>query len=162
MPVQDSRFDPLENSQTVDSPVTSPMDPIELRDTLLSYPAVTEEQPFGPEVVVYKVLGKMYALSRYEMPLTVNLKCDPDWAKQLRKEHEAVQPGYHMNKKHWNTVTLDGSLPRKLVTEMITQSYQLVVQGLSLKNQKKVKEASRTPRKKENDWRSEFLRDMAE
>ena len=113
------------------------MDPNELRDTLLNYPAVTEEQPFGPDVIVYKVAGKMYALSQYEVPLTVNLKCDPERALELRKQYDAVQPGYHMNKRHWNTVTLDGSLSRSLTEELIKHSYDLVVQGLSKKDQMK-------------------------
>ena len=138
------------------------MDPNELRDTLLNYPAVTEEQPFGPDVIVYKVAGKMYALSQYEVPLTVNLKCDPERALELRKQYDAVQPGYHMNKRHWNTVTLDESLSRSLTEELIKHSYDLVVQGLSKKDQMKVKEASSTPRKEEEDWRAEFLRDMSD
>lgn len=138
------------------------MDPNELRDTLLNFPAVTEEQPFGPDVVVYKVMGKMYALSTYETPLEANLKCDPDRAIKLRKQYEAVQPGYHMNKRHWNTVRFDGSLPSDLAMELIQHSYDLVVKGLSKKDQKKVKEASSSPRKEEDDWRAEFLRDISE
>ena len=109
------------------------MEPNELRDTLLSFKAVTEEQPFGPDVVVYKVLGKMYALSAYETPLQVNLKCEPDLAVQLRNRFEAVKPGYHMNKKHWNTLVLDESLPGELVSELIHHSYDLVVKGLPAK-----------------------------
>lgn len=138
------------------------MNPNDLRDTLLEFPSATEEQPFGPEVVVYKVMGKMYALSAYETPLTVNLKCNPDRSLELRRQYDSVQPGYHMNKKHWNTLTLDGSLPHSLVTELIQHSYDLVVQGLSKKDQKKVKEASTKPRNQENDWHAQFLRDISE
>lgn len=138
------------------------MEPTDLRDTLLKFPAVTEEQPFGPDVVVYKVLGKMYALSAYKNPLTVNLKCDPDRVISLRKDYAAVQPGYHMNKKHWNTVTLDGSLPPKLIRDLIQHSYDLVVLGMSKKDQRKVKEASTTRSTPKNDWREEFIRDISE
>jgi predicted DNA-binding protein (MmcQ/YjbR family) len=138
------------------------MDPNELRDTLISLPAVTEEQPFGPDVIVYKVLGKMYALSAYEIPLTVNLKCEPERAVALRHQYEAVNPGYHMNKKHWNTVTLDGSIPHDEVIEMIHHSYNLVVKGMSKKDQAKVKEKSSRPTSSDNDWREEFLRDISQ
>ena len=138
------------------------MDPTDLRNALLSLPAVTEEQPFGPDVIVYKVMGKMYALSQYDIPLSVNLKCDPERAIELRRKYEAVAPGYHMNKKHWNTLTLDGTLGPDQVTELIQHSYDLVVQGLSKKDQKKVKEASSTPLEEEKHWRAEFLRDMSE
>ena len=91
----------------------------------------TEEFPFGPKAAVYKVAGKMFAtLSPDDVPPQMNLKCDPDRAVMLRGEHEAIIPGYHMNKKHWNTLILDGSLPDSLVTELIDHSYDLVVGGL--------------------------------
>jgi predicted DNA-binding protein (MmcQ/YjbR family) len=90
-----------------------------------------ETTPFGPEVLVYKVAGKMFALSNpSDVPARLNLKCDPERAVELREEHEAVIPGYHMNKKHWNTVILDGSLPPRLVAELIDHSYELVVASL--------------------------------
>ena len=74
----------------------------------LSFPGVTEEEPFGPEVVVYKVMGRMFALVDYDsVPPTMNLKCDPDRALDLRDVHEAIRPGWHMNKRHWNTLDLD-------------------------------------------------------
>ncbi|MCB1121884.1 MAG: MmcQ/YjbR family DNA-binding protein [Verrucomicrobiae bacterium] len=138
------------------------MDPNQLRNLLLNRPSVTEEEPFGPGVIVYKVLGKMYALSTYDQPLQVNLKCDPDRAVVLRNRHEAIEPGYHMNKKHWNTLTLDGSLPGELVEDLVRHSYELVVSGMSKKDQAKVKEASSHPSSDENNWREEFLRDMSE
>ncbi len=92
---------------------------------------VEETTPFGPDVLVYKVCGKMFALAvPDDVPPRVNLKCDPDWAEELRDEHEAVIPGFHMNKRHWNTVILDDSLPAELVRKMINHSYALVVKGL--------------------------------
>ena len=138
------------------------MDPNELRDLLLDYPAVTEEQPFGPDVIVYKVLGKMYALSAYESPLTVNLKCEPDYALELRNQFEAVNPGFHMNKKHWNTVTIDGSISKETIQELIQHSYNQVVKGMTKKDQGKVKEMSKKTDLSNQDWRKEFLRDISE
>ncbi|MCX4663778.1 MmcQ/YjbR family DNA-binding protein [Streptomyces uncialis] len=107
------------------------MTPAALRSLCLSFNASAEEFPFGPEASVFKVLGKMFALSRLDArPLTVNLKCDPDDAVRLRAEHPgAVLPGYHMNKRHWNTVTV-GELPRRQVRELVEDSYDLVVAGL--------------------------------
>lgn len=97
----------------------------------LSLPGAEEATPFGPEVLVCKVCGKMFALtSPDDFPATVNLKCDPDRAIELRDKFESIRPGWHMNKKHWNTVTLDGTLPPELVRELIEHSYELVVEGL--------------------------------
>jgi len=138
------------------------MDPNELRDLLLDYPAVTEEQPFGPDVIVYKVLGKMYALSTYESPLTVNLKCEPDYALELRNQFEAVNPGFHINKKHWNTVTIDGSISKETIQELIQHSYNQVVKGMTKKDQGKVKDMSKKTDLSNQDWRKEFLRDISE
>ena len=89
------------------------MTPKELRAFCLSFNAAVEDFPFSPDVSVFKVLGKMFALSWLDArPLTVNLKCDPEDAIRLRSEHEGlIIPGYHMNKRHWNTVTVDGELP---------------------------------------------------
>ena len=101
------------------------------RDYCLSKPAATEGTPFGPEDIVFKVEGKMFALlALNEVPPAVNLKCDPDLALELRDRYEQVQPGYHMNKKHWNTVVLDGVIAEREVTKMIDHSYDLVVQSL--------------------------------
>jgi predicted DNA-binding protein (MmcQ/YjbR family) len=106
------------------------MTPQELRAFCRGFNACTEEFPFGPEASVFKVLGKMFALSALEArPLTVNLKCDPDDAVRLREAHEAIAPGWHMNKRHWNTVTVSG-LPDPMVRELIEDSYDLVVAGL--------------------------------
>lgn len=107
------------------------------RTLMLSKREVTEETPFGPEVLVYKVLGKMFATIGFKNEIgQMNLKCDPERALELRDEWEAIIPGYHMNKKHWNTLLLDESLPGDLVAELIRHSYDLVVRGLPAKLRK--------------------------
>jgi predicted DNA-binding protein (MmcQ/YjbR family) len=107
---------------------------MELPDVIeyfLSKPGAEETTPFGPDVLVYKVGGKMFALTQPdEYPSSINLKCDPDRAVELRDEYEAITPGYHMNKKHWNTIVLDGSVPSPLLRELIDLSYELVVSSL--------------------------------
>ncbi|YCM42824.1 MmcQ/YjbR family DNA-binding protein [Verrucomicrobiaceae bacterium 227] len=101
------------------------------RSYMLAKPGVTEETPFGPDVLVYKVLGKMFATLAFDKDEgRMNLKCDPDRAIELRDEHDAIIPGYHMNKRHWNTLMLNGSLAPSLITELINHSYDLVVKGL--------------------------------
>lgn len=91
-------------------------------------PGAVEDYPFGDGVAVFKVAGKMFALvSLDDSPGRVSLKCDPELAAALRSRHQAVQPGYHLNKRHWNSVTLDGSIELDALTEMIDHSYQLVV-----------------------------------
>lgn len=90
----------------------------------------TCEYPFGPDVRVYKVRGKVFALVPEAGPWSVSLKCDPVLARILRENHQAITPGYHLNKAHWNTVVLDGSVPTGLVREMISNSYGLVVASL--------------------------------
>ncbi|MGW6059958.1 MmcQ/YjbR family DNA-binding protein [Streptomyces sp. NPDC055189] len=107
------------------------MTPQELRAFCLSFNDVVEEFPFGPEASVFKVAGKMFALSSLDAePLKVNLKCDPDIAVQLRAAHPEIAPGWHMNKRHWNTVTADAKLPDQQVRELVEDSYDLVVAGL--------------------------------
>ncbi|MEV0909449.1 MmcQ/YjbR family DNA-binding protein [Streptomyces hokutonensis] len=108
------------------------MSPEELRAFCLSFNAAVEDFPFGPETSVFKVLGKLFALTRLDgRPLKVNLKCDPEDAIRLREEYEGlIIPGYHMNKRHWNTVTVDGDLPERVLKELIEDSYDLVVAGL--------------------------------
>jgi predicted DNA-binding protein (MmcQ/YjbR family) len=102
-----------------------------LRKKLLEKPGATEETPFGPEALVFKVRSKMFALIAWqESPLSLSLKCDPDEALFLRDLYPAVRPGYHLNKRHWNSVTLDGSLPDAEIWRMIDDSYTLVVRGL--------------------------------
>ncbi|MEU5399032.1 MmcQ/YjbR family DNA-binding protein [Streptomyces sp. NPDC005963] len=106
------------------------MDGRELREFCLEFNDATEEFPFGEDVSVFKVAGKLFALSSLDAePLKVNLKCDPDLAVQLRTDHSAIAPGWHMNKRHWTTVTVDG-LPDDMVRELIEDSYDLVVAGL--------------------------------
>ena len=106
----------------------------EARDLLLSQPAAEEGTPFGPEVLVYKVGGKMFAtLSPEDLPVRMNLKCDPERAVELRDRYESILPGYHMNKRHWNTLVLDPSLSGDLVTELIEHSYDLVRASLTRK-----------------------------
>jgi predicted DNA-binding protein (MmcQ/YjbR family) len=106
--------------------------PQELRALCLSFNETVEDFPFRPEISVFKVLGKLFALTTLDArPLTVNLKCDPEDAIRLRADHPGlIVPGYHMNKRHWNTVTVDGELPDRLVRELVEDSYDLVVAGL--------------------------------
>jgi predicted DNA-binding protein (MmcQ/YjbR family) len=106
--------------------------PGQLRALCLSFNAAVEDFPFNPETSVFKVLGKMFALTNLgARPLTVNLKCDPEDAVRLRADHPGlIVPGYHMNTRHWNTVTVDGELPGRLVRELVEDSYDLVVAGL--------------------------------
>ena len=113
------------------------MTPAELRDLCLSFNAAVEDFPFNPETSVFKVLGKMFALTSLDgRPLTVNLKCDPDDAIRLLDDHPGlIVPGWHMNKRHWNTVTVGGGpdgrrLPDRVVRELVEDSYDLVVAGL--------------------------------
>jgi predicted DNA-binding protein (MmcQ/YjbR family) len=92
---------------------------------------ITEGFPFGEEVLVFKVQGEIFLLLMLDnQPLSMNLKCDPELAVDLRERYEAVQPGYHMNKKHWNTVVLDGSIPVQEIRKMIDHSYEQIVRGM--------------------------------
>ncbi len=107
------------------------MDLESFREYCLTKIGANEGAPFGETVVVFKVGGKMFALASLdEMPTTVNLKCDPDLALELRDRYEQVRPGYHMNKKHWNTVELGSGIPDVEIRKMIDHSYDLVVQSL--------------------------------
>jgi predicted DNA-binding protein (MmcQ/YjbR family) len=102
----------------------------ELRDYCLSKPEAEETTPFGPNTLVYKIKGKVFLiLSLDSEPLQFNVKCDPDKAIELREEYACVLPGYHMNKKHWNTIVIDGSVPQKLLREWIDDSYNLVARN---------------------------------
>src|SRR6266516_3284768 len=103
----------------------------ELRACCLAQVGVLEDFPFGPEHSVFKVAGKMFALSALDRtPLEVSVKCEPEVAVQLRASYAAIRPGYHLNKRHWNTITLDGSLTDQLVRDLIEDSYDLVVSAL--------------------------------
>ncbi|HVK47451.1 MAG TPA: MmcQ/YjbR family DNA-binding protein [Pseudobacter sp.] len=111
-----------------------------LRAYCLSKPAVEETLPFGPDTLVFKVAGKVFLLTGLDSdPLSFNVKCDPDLAVELRERYDAVQPGYHMNKKHWNTITVDGSVSGKLLREWIDHSYELVVNSLPAKIRSTIK-----------------------
>ena len=107
------------------------MDGQALRRLCLGFAGSEETFPFGPETSVFKVGGKMFALSRLAGdPLSVSLKCEPPLAEELRAAHPAITPGYHLNKRHWNTVGIDGSLPERMIADMIEDSYDLVVSQL--------------------------------
>jgi len=109
----------------------------EFRDYCLSKNQVTESFPFDEETLVFKVAGKMFALAGLEHnPATVSLKCNPEKALELREEYDEITPGYHMNKMHWNSVIIDGNLSYILIRELIDDSYNLVVKGLTKKQQK--------------------------
>jgi predicted DNA-binding protein (MmcQ/YjbR family) len=109
----------------------SRMEATDLRAWCLGRPGAVEEFPFTPEVSVFKVAGKMFALTALDrLPLTVSLKCEPDLAIALRDSYDAIRPGYHLNKRHWNTVTVDAGLPDQLVRDLIEDSYDLVVSAL--------------------------------
>ena len=117
----------------------------ELRDFCISKKGVTEHFPFDETTLVFKVMNKMFALtglvSWENLEETVNLKCDPEKATILRGEYEGINPGFHMNKKHWNTITINRSdVSDKLVFELINRSYDLVVEGLTKKDQKYLNE----------------------
>jgi predicted DNA-binding protein (MmcQ/YjbR family) len=107
------------------------MDLPEAIDLCLSFPGAEETTPFGPDILVYKVSGKIFALTDpAQFPPRMNLKCDPARAIALREEHESIKPGFHMNKQHWNTIHLDRSIPSKLLRDLIQHSYDLVVASL--------------------------------
>ncbi len=111
----------------------------DIRTYLLKKRGATEELPFGPQALVFKVMGKMFALIAWEeTPLRITLKCDPNDALALRYQYQAVQPGYHMNKKHWNTITLDSSIQNDEIWEMIDDSYDLVVKRLKKADRQKL------------------------
>ena len=116
------------------------MNPESLREYCLSLPATTEAFPFDEQTLVFKVKEKMFALTNVDSFTSINLKCDPERAVALREQYSSILPGYHMNKKHWNTVLLDGSLGESMLKDLILHSYQLVVAGLP----KKVREALET------------------
>lgn len=107
------------------------MDATELRRCCLRHGGAIEDFPFGPEHSVFKVAGKMFALSALDrVPLQISLKCEPELATNLRHTYPAIRAGYHLNKRHWNTITLDSSLPDALVRDLIEDSYDLVVSAL--------------------------------
>ena len=107
----------------------------DFRNYCLNKKGVEEGFPFGEDTLVFKVMGKMFALTGLKREIfSVNLKCDPERAIELREEYEEVQPGYHMSKKHWNTVNFEGDLEDKFLLELVNHSYDLVVKSLRKKD----------------------------
>ncbi|MCY7351917.1 MAG: MmcQ/YjbR family DNA-binding protein [Cytophagaceae bacterium] len=106
------------------------------RNYCLAKPAVTEEMPFGPDTLVFKIVGKMFALTSLDTErFSINLKCDPERAIELRASNACVLPGYHMNKAHWNTILIDRSVSNAQLQEWIDDSYNLVLTSLTRKKQ---------------------------
>lgn len=115
------------------------MDIESLRTYCLSKKAVTEDFPFGETTLVFRVKGKIFLLLALDAnPLQFNAKCNPDKAVELREQNNAIQPGYHMNKKHWNTVIIDGSISTNLLKEIVDDSYNLIVQSLPKKQREEI------------------------
>lgn len=110
----------------------------EIRDYCLAKPGVTEDMPFGEDTLVFRVGEKLFLLTSISLGSQFNVKCDPERAIELRERHSEVQPGYHMNKKHWNTVHTDGNLTRRELREMIDHSYELVLKSLPKKVQDEI------------------------
>jgi len=102
----------------------------EIRDYCLAKPGVTEDMPFGEDTLVFRVGEKLFLLTSLSQGDRINVKCDPERAIELREQHAEVQPGYHMNKRHWNTVHTNGNLTRKQICDMIDHSYELVMKSL--------------------------------
>ena len=109
-----------------------------LREYCLSKKAVKEDFPFDENTLVFRIGDKIFCLTSLDKPLKINLKCDPEKAIILREEHEEISPGFHMNKKHWNTVDLNGMIPEKLIYEMIDDSYNLVLSNMGRNARKKL------------------------
>ncbi|MDL5049512.1 MmcQ/YjbR family DNA-binding protein [Oscillatoria amoena NRMC-F 0135] len=115
------------------------MDIEQYREYCIAKPGVTEEFPFDENTLVFKVMGKMFALCDVQAFESINLKCEPEKAVELREQYDGVTAGYHMSKKHWNTVVMDGSINDKLIRGWIDDSYNLVVAGLPKKIQAELK-----------------------
>lgn len=114
----------------------------DVREMCLTWPEVSEGYPFGEDHLVFKVKNKMFCLMSLDaFPSTMNLKCEPDRAIELREQYDGVAPGYHMNKKHWNTLTLDGSVPDDVVLELVRHSYDRVVSGLKKSEREEIASA---------------------
>jgi predicted DNA-binding protein (MmcQ/YjbR family) len=122
------------------------MDLSDFRDYCLRKPGAVEDTPFGEDTLVFKVGGKMFALASIdEAPPRANLKCDPDLALELRDRFDQVRPGYHMNKKHWNTVELDSGIPDAALRNMIDHSFDLVVKNLPMITARRAARSRRSP-----------------
>jgi predicted DNA-binding protein (MmcQ/YjbR family) len=110
------------------------------RNYCIDKKGVTEEFSFDEQTLVFKVMGKMFATTDIDVFESINLKCEPEKAIELRETYSCVKPGYHMNKKHWNTIVIDGSISDKLIHEWINDSYNLVVASLTKKMQQELNE----------------------
>ncbi|MEQ8476796.1 MmcQ/YjbR family DNA-binding protein [Fulvivirga sp.] len=108
------------------------------REYCIKKPGVTESFPFDNNILVFKVMNKMFALCDVDLFTSVNLKCDPERSVQLREQYEGIIPGYHMNKTHWNTIQMDGTIPDKLFLELIDHSYELIVNSLPKKSKEEL------------------------
>ncbi len=109
----------------------------EFRNYCLSKQEVTESFPFDDTTLVFKVANKIFSLTSIEGDFWINLKCNPDKAVELRQNYRAINPGYHMNKKHWNTINIDGSLSVEFIKELIDHSYELIVKSLPKKDRER-------------------------
>jgi predicted DNA-binding protein (MmcQ/YjbR family) len=114
------------------------MNASDIRDYCIGKKAVTESFPFDENVLVFKVCGKIFLLISLAEASTINLKCDPEYAIELREKYTEIVPGFHMNKKHWNTVTIDEGLSKKLILELIDHSYDMVLKGLTKSDKMKI------------------------
>jgi len=112
----------------------------ELRSYCLSKSAVKESFPFDEQTLVFKVAGKIFLLTNLDGEFSINVKCDPEKAQELREQYPQIIPGYHMNKKHWNTIMIDHILSDKMIKEWIDHSYQQVVNSLTKKQQKEIED----------------------
>ena len=108
------------------------------REYCISKQHVTEDFPFDENVLVFRIAGKIFSLTDTFEFLSVNLKCDPERAIELREQYSGIMPGYHMNKKHWNTISTDGSVSDPLILSLVDHSYELVVKGLPAKTRKEI------------------------
>jgi predicted DNA-binding protein (MmcQ/YjbR family) len=115
----------------------------EIRNYCLSKPATEESLPFDEDTLVFKVMGKMFALISITNPDTLNLKCEPEYALELREKYAAIRPGWHMNKIHWNTVQISSGLNKKFISELIDHSYEQVVSKMPKKMQDEILKKSR-------------------
>jgi len=120
-----------------------------LREYCLSKPDVEESFPFGPDVMVFKIGGKIFLLCSLDSEdFSFNVKCDPELAIELRERYDCVQPGYHMNKKHWNTIVVDGAVSTKQLKEWIDHSYEIVSNSAAKKRPKAIKKSVVKKKKK--------------
>lgn len=112
----------------------------EFRAYCLAKPGVTEETPFGPDTLVFKVMNKMYAITGIDTFEFINLKCGPEKAIELRERYDGIKPGWHMSKAHWNSVYTDGTISDQMIKELTDESYDLIVKSLPKKAQKELEE----------------------